>query len=258
MARSKDKVVVGIVHPVEVGAGFMQTIWMLSLRDQATSGRIADVIMENASANICNARNAIVRQFLDKGVGDWLWLVDADMVLEPDTLDRLLDSAHHLTHPIVGALCFGVHQHRLFPTLYAMQNDESGRPYTVRFGTFPATGKMQVHATGAACLLVHRRVLQAIRDHRDPETGRPFNPAYPWFQETAQETSSGWHPVGEDVTFCLRAGALGFPVYVDCGIEVGHQKAMILSSEMYHDQRLLDAIKSRPDVLGLLAKEPTG
>lgn len=251
MAKTSDRVVLGVVHPHEVGAAFFQTSLMTLLRDQAVSRRVADVILENSSANISNARNRIVRQFLDKGVGEWLWFVDADMSLDADTLDRLLRAAHEKSHPIVGALCFGIHEHRLFPTLYEMRNDADGRPQTVRYNTFPPSGLMQVHATGAACLLVHRSVLVAIdeaTDRRDPFT----NPVYRWFQETAL----GDYPCGEDVTFCLRAGALGFPVHVDCSTPIGHQKACILTRDWYFDQLLLDAVKARPDVLELLQREP--
>ena len=238
MARSKDRVVVGFVHPVDVAAGFMQSLLMLTAHDMTSSQRIADIQMENASANISNARNKIARDFLQRGKAEWLWMVDADMTFGPDTLDRLLDSAHDASHPIVGGLCFGIHDHRLFPTLYGFETDDDGRPYTVRFNTYPDHGKLQVHATGAACLLIHRKVLQAIADAT--EAGAKFtNRAYPWFQETEM----GGQPVGEDVTFCLRAGVLGFPVHVDCDIRIGHQKTVILTHDMYVDQLRLDAMK---------------
>jgi hypothetical protein len=39
--------------------------------------------------------------------------------------------------------------------------------------------------------------------------------------------------VSEDITFCLRAGACGFPVYVHTGIEIGHMKEQMLTAELY-------------------------
>lgn len=226
MARAKDKVVIGYVHPVEVAVGFHHSLLMLMLRDQATSRRVANVLPRNASANITNARNGIVRDFLESDA-DWLWMVDADMVFEPDTLDRLLDAAHDRSHPIVGGLCYGVHDNRLFPTLYGL-SEHDGVPCVVRFDTFPKDQLFAVDATGAACVLVHRSVLERIGAER-------FNPAYPWFQETVLPGTEA-QVVGEDVTFCFRARALGFPVHVHTGIHVGHQKTYVLTHDMYLQQ----------------------
>jgi len=229
MARSKDRVVVATVHPVEVAAGFHHSVTLLLAHDLTGPRRIANVMMRNASANICNARNSIVREFLDEETAEWLWMVDADMVFDPDTLDRLLDSAHHVSAPVVGALCYGVHEGRLFPTMYAVDyhdRETQTGPYVVRYRTFDETGKFRVDATGAACLLVHRSVLEAIRD-------KGFNDTYRWFQETSLNGES----VGEDITFCFRAGLCGFPVHVDTTIRIGHQKTYVIDHDMYLRQR---------------------
>lgn len=228
MARSGDRVVIAYVHPTEVAVSFHSSLLGLALRDQAVSHRLADITSENASANITNARNTLVRRFLEReDQAPWLLFIDADMSFDPDLVDRLLDSAHDVSAPIVGALCFGVNLGRPFATLYRFVTDEDGRTRTERFESFPEKGKMQVHATGAACFIVHRRVLEAM-------TGlEGVDPAYPWFQETSLDGN----PVGEDVTFFIRAGVLGFPVYVDCGIRVGHQKSYIVDAGMFLRQR---------------------
>ena len=242
MARSKDRVVIGFVHTVDVAIGFAHSLLMLTHYDKAASGRVVGIEQRKASANITNARNDIVQSFLDNSDAEWLWFVDADMVFPPDTLDRLLDSAHDVSHPIVGGLCFGAHHKRLFTTLYAVRDDGAG-PYTVRFDTFPEHGKMQVHATGAACLLIHRKVLVAMAEAA--AEARPFfAPAFPFFQET----SMGDKQIGEDVTFCLRAGQLGFPVHVDCGIHIGHQKTTVLEFEDYVRQVAWDRAMADPDL----------
>jgi len=243
MARSRDRVVVAFVHPVEVAVGFMHSFQRLVLHDMTGPRRLVGVEQRNASANITNARNDATLAFLENYDAEWLWWVDADMVFEPDTLDRLLDSAHDASHPIVGALCYGAHHKRLFPTLYRFVNDEDGKPRTERFDTFPDAGKFQVHATGAACLLVHRSVIAAM--HAAAAEGRQmFTPAYPFFQETAM----GDQQVGEDVTFCMRAGLLGYPVNVDCGIRIGHQKVTVLEHDDYVRQVAWDRAMADPDL----------
>ena len=81
-------------------------------------------------------------------------------------------------------------------------------------------------ATGAAFLLIHRSVLVAMRD-------RKFNAAFPWFQET----ELAGHPAGEDLTFCIRAGILGLPVFVDTRVRIGHHKSIVLDHDMFQAQR---------------------
>ena len=228
MARSRDKAVLAYVHPVDIAAGFHHSLLALVLHDMTGPRRLADILTENSSANITNARNRIVARFLAT-TADWLWMIDADMVFGADTLDRLLDSAHHVSAPVVGGLCFGVHDHRLFPTLYDLR-EEDGVPHMVRWERFDTgAGKVRVSATGAACLLVHRGVLEAVYDKAPSK-------AYPWFQETWL----GDQPMGEDVTFCLRVGAAGFPVHVDLGIQIGHQKAYVADTRMYSAQCRID------------------
>jgi len=184
-------------------------------------------VQRYSSANISNARNGIVRQFLDDTQAEWLWMIDTDMVFEPDTLDRLIAEADPERAPIVGGLCFGIDEGELFPTLYDMRQDEGEQPTMVRYNTFPPNAMFQVIATGAACLLVHRRVFTKLRE-KYPEP-------YTWFQEM----SFGNQPMGEDITFCLRAGLDGFPVFVHTGVEIGHAKTSILTADMYAKQRRL-------------------
>ncbi len=89
---------------------------------------------------------------------------------------------------------------------------------------------VQCAGTGAAFILIHRRVLEAMRD-------RGFNAAFPWFQET----ELAGKPAGEDLTFCIRAGILGFPIFVDTSIHIGHHKSTVLDHETFQAQR--EAVK---------------
>ena len=96
---------------------------------------------------------------------------------------------------------------------------------TVRVGQYPENSLVKVAGTGAAFLLIHRGALEKIRD-------RKFNATFPYFQETEMHGQ----PVGEDVTFCLRALAAGLPVHVNTGIKIGHHKSTLLTEEMFLGQ----------------------
>jgi len=75
---------------------------------------------------------------------------------------------------------------------------------------------IRIGGCGAGCLLAHRGVLAAIR--RDAG-GAPC-----WFDEIR----NGRCLYGEDLSFCLRAAAAGFPLHADTGAQAGHVKPVIL------------------------------
>ena len=47
-------------------------------------------------------------------------------------------------------------------------------------------------------------------------------------------------PVGEDVTFSLRALACNIPIHVDTGVKIGHHKSTLLTEELFLSQVELD------------------
>jgi len=225
----KGKVAIGYVHGVECAITWHDSLMNLRHYDFLHKKRTLDggtIIARFSSANVSNSRNQLVAAFLDDTQAEWLFMVDTDMVFAPNTLEALLvnansdkDSEHYA--PIVGGLCFAVNDGKLEPTMYQLVNGPDGDMATIRYTTYPKDSMFQVSATGAACLLVHRSVFLAMRE-------RNFNTAYPFFQET-QLTDK--HPVGEDVTFCFRSIQLGFPVWVNTAVHVGHQKSFIADYE---------------------------
>lgn len=233
MARPEDKVVVGYCNPGMVHAAFHESLLNLLVFDAATSRRIVGGggrIAVQSSANISAARNGIVKQFLDECDAEWLWMLDTDMTFVDDTLERLLEFADPQRAPIVGGLCFGVDDGWLFPTLYDLADVGDGKGLqVVRYHSWPPNAMLQVAATGAACVLIHRGVLEKIR----ARVGSEFSPVFPWYQEREH----GSMPIGEDITFCLRAGMCGFPVHVNTAVHLGHVKQHTLTLEGYLAQR---------------------
>jgi len=226
----------GYVHPDQVSVLFHTSFLQTVLYDKATSNRIVGGAAKFSSANISNARNDVVREFLAMpSRPDWLWMVDTDMEWAPDAVERLLQSAYDddgtIKAHVVGGLCFGVHDGQLWPTLYALDYDE-GELGVFRYNDYPRPERadedcmFQVAATGAAFLLIHRSVLEQMAE-------REFNKTYPWFQEMELQGK----PCGEDFTFCLRAGQLEHPVWVNTAVRIGHHKSYVLKESMFLEQR---------------------
>lgn len=225
-AATTDRVVLAYIHPGETSAYFTQGLVNLLMWDQATSRRIVGCLNEWSSANVSASRNSLTRRFLDEYDADWLLWIDADMAFEHDALDQLLASADPTDRPIVGGLCFGMSMGALFPTIYQFMETEDGGVTTVRVGEYPDDSLVPCAATGAAFVLIHRKALEAIRD-------RKYSPAFPWFQET----DHGGQPVGEDITFCIRATLLGFPIHVNTAVKIGHHKSTVLDHAMFQAQK---------------------
>lgn len=228
-----DQVVVSYLDPGTVEGEFCQALVQMSIYDIMTSRRLAGVFRTRSGALIASARNGVVEQFLAADVADWLLFIDSDMVFEKESLERLFKSAHPESCPVIGGLCYGLDpDNGPFPVVYKLVNAPEG-PMTWRPtalvddqepNSWPGqdTGLLEVDGTGAAFLMIHRSVLEAIRDRSG---SKGWSQAYPWFQET----ELGRHPVGEDITFCLRARALGFPIFVDLDLRIGHKKDRIIA-----------------------------
>lgn len=231
--RKDEKVVVAYCHPGMVHAGFHESLLDLLVYDVAFNRRIVNGggrLGVQASANLAAPRNNVVKNFLVNSEADWLWFLDSDMTFAPDTLEKLLEFANpeptaERYAPIVGGLCFSIDEGQIFPTLYGLVGTEDD-PKVVRYHEWPPDSMMQIAATGTACLLMHRSALLTIAK-------KGFNPTFPWFQETEHRGK----PVGEDITFCWRAGLCEIPVYVNTAVHVGHIKERQLDIDTYFVQR---------------------
>ena len=215
-------VLVAYCHPGTVSGPFHE-----SLLNTVTSHPelIVGHIGITSGPRIASARNKMVEAFLTHDrEPEWLWMLDTDMVFPADTLPRLLDVADTL-HPIVGGLCFGGRTDDIFPTLYRLVDpaENEGRPIETIYN-FPDDALVKVDATGAACLLIHRRVLENIY--------RSFPGPHHWFSESVYNGME----FGEDWTFCLRAQQMGHPIHVHTGIPIGHVKPRIIGINDFRAQ----------------------
>lgn len=225
-------VVVGYLDNGTWSACFGLSLRDLMLRDAATSGRIVrkggrELRAVTPAGQVAANRNKVAADFLSTD-GEWLFMVDTDMGFAPDTVDRLVAAADPKARPVVGGLCFGVNRiaeapfhgerFRVRPTVYEWDDgDEPGfRPVL----DYPRDRLVRVDGTGAACLLVHRGVLERLRSIGDG-----------WFDPI----SLGGHRFSEDLSFCLRLRELGIPLHVDTGVKTTHHKGSVYLDEAVFD-----------------------
>jgi hypothetical protein len=193
------------------------------------------------SGGIPQSRNKVARQFLDETDGEWLLFIDTDMGFEADLVERLVTAACPVERPIMGALCFAALRRRqtppdpchaerfvIQPTLYQWVEleDEAGfRPIT----DYARDAVVQVGATGAAAVLIHHTALEAMRARSGDD----------WFDQLTHPTAlkGGPRTFSEDMSFCVRAAAIGLPIHVDTSTKTTHEKGFIYLDESTYDEQ---------------------
>lgn len=230
--RAGDKVCVAWITHRSPEPQFVKSLVNLCAYDARRGGHVmfGGAHLYRSAGTLLAKRNQVVRDFLALDGIDWCLLLDDDMTFDPDLLERLLAAADAKERPIVGGLCFSMmhgDEQQIVPTLYGFRADGDG---LVRGMHYPPDQLTPVAGTGAACLLVHRRVFESIRDAKDAEGKLRFPPPWPWFADMPTATGDA---MSEDLVFCLRAGALGFPVHVDTRAKTGHVKNVTIDEPMY-------------------------
>jgi glycosyltransferase involved in cell wall biosynthesis len=239
-----EAVVVAYVHQNEVAYSWHHSMTELLGWDWANHGRVLRggyIGMRFGSDGLVQARNKAVQHFLADGKAEWLFWIDTDMGFAPDTVDRLLEAADPVERPVVGGLCFtqtetdadglGGWRCRATPTVFDWAKLDSGQMgFAVRWGFTPDT-LTRVGGTGSACILIHRSVFEKI----EAAHGRV------WYDRVPNTTTG--QLLGEDLSFCLRAGALQVPMFVHTGVRTTHLKATWLAEEDYWQQRALTSMQ---------------
>lgn len=219
-----DAVALAYVHDVEVAYSWHHSITQLLMFDGMNHGRIMRGgyigIRCAKSADLIDSRNKAVQGFLTKDA-EWMFWIDTDMGFEPDVVERLLSSADAKERPIVGGLCFaqkevaqdgmgGFATRPRVTILDYVDVDGKGNRFIGR-ANYPVNALVKCAGTGAACIVIHRSVFEAIQK----EYGDTWYNRIPGVDGTL---------LGEDVSFCVRAGSLGFPIHVNTAAKTSHFK----------------------------------
>lgn len=214
-----DTVAVAHLHPGRLSTHFQGSLDRLYRHDPAVG---FPPLRIKSTLHLAPARNTVVRMFLDSTTHDWLLMLDADMGFAPDVAERLRAAADPEDRPMVGALCFTSDQTAVLadhtvqsyvhPTIY-QQVEDAGRSSLVPLRSgYPANALVECAGTGAACVLMHRGMLDRMRQAYGEH----------WYSPIVDE--SGLVGFGEDLAFCIRARQLGVPVFVHTGVRTCHEK----------------------------------
>lgn len=139
------------------------------------------------------ARDYLAWQAIQRKFTHVLWL-DSDMAFEPDLLDGLMASGK----PFVSAICTARREPYplcIFSSLLDCERARWEGPYPDEV--------FEIAGCGMACVLMETKILQTV---------------YAAYRTCFTPMNS----YGEDTAFCLRAAGLGFKMYAEPRVKVGH------------------------------------
>lgn len=238
-----DTVAVGFLDDGNWSACFGLSYRDVVVNDLTGPRRIVSELRQfTGTGGIVTGRNRIAHLFLDQTDADWLWMVDTDMGFGADALECLLAAADPGSVPVVGGLAFAIkavgagasHSQRfvLLPTIYGFRPaDDVGPAGFSPAQDYPRDQVVAAHGTGAACLLVHRGVLERLR--------KTYGDT--WFDPVIEPSNGGRQVFSEDLSFCIRLLWQQIPLHVHTGVKTVHHKGgLYLSEALFDQQRLID------------------
>jgi hypothetical protein len=161
---------------------------------------------ETAIDRIVNIRNMAIQHFLNSNCTH-LFMVDADLLMHPETLIRLVDDAV----PVVSNIFWTkwTEDCLVLPNVWDVHpygfNSKESLVKLREPGIYPVKGL-------GACTLIHRSVLEKGIDY---------------------SKIPSWNMWGEDRHFCLKCETHGIPMYVDTRFPAFHVYKPELQAEAY-------------------------
>jgi hypothetical protein len=166
---------------------------------------------------------------------DYLFMVDDDMLTPPDLFFKLAKN----DKDICGALAFTRnpdHKPVIYDVIEGKDPVTHQDYYINKFAmNYPRNTLVECDAVGFGAVLIKRKVIDAMKTPR----------------------FMGMMGCGEDITFCYKAKKLGFEVWMDTRIKLGHLGAPTIITEDYADAWMKMTPEQRQKFYGQYTRYPT-
>lgn len=142
------------------------------------------------------ARNSII----DNMEGEWVLMLDTDIIFEPDILARML---HKMEKYDIGVLAC-MYPYKAYPYAPVMYGKAKRNKNTFVLGDWDReVDVMQIHSAGAGCLLIKKPIIEQIKKAKQ----QPFDII---------------EPFSEDISFFKRLEKLKIKAFCAPNIEIKH------------------------------------
>lgn len=245
------KVTVGAVHGENVDGWFFHSmVGLHSLLRKSNHLDVDDEVIVRSGPLLSAGRGHLAASFLEQTKGEALVMLDSDMVFESQTIVEMVQTFEKLRAEygenvgMLGGLAFISNNPRLHsPMPNIWMADPQIPERLIHQSTFPRNALLEIGATGGACIIIHRQVFEAIGRHWFHHI-----PALQWpllardvakmddpleIENLLRSTVWDADQLGEDMSFCIRARAHGFRIFLHTGLIFDHAKSTLLGLEEY-------------------------
>ena len=215
MVDMKDKkVALGIPHYDVFNSAFLRSALMLFKKTTCAM----HLILEK-SPYIHKSRNRAFKE-AQNVKADYLLMIDCDMVVPPDALQRLIN----LNKDVASGVYYEK-DYPHYPLVYEWTGSDDASRWHQSLVDVPEV-PFKVDMVGTGFILISKQVL----DYWTPEVykkyGKPFSPI-------SYDDNEGGEIAGEDSSFCKRISKTDFEIWADPTFDLGHSGPQIAGKEQW-------------------------
>lgn len=215
--KNNLELVIGILHTSTVDINMLFNVLTLE-----RPGWRSQVIFESGRPYDIS-RNNIATRALELGA-EWCFFYDSDLIIPPYTITRL--ASHQM--PIVGGLYYRRHP-EIMPSVFRDVGKGVLTPIPKKeIDAQAGFNLIEVDAIGAGCLLIHKRVLETLKNVVPLKNFNIVGPPpanmhfYEFFKWGLGRDDAAEPSYSEDLTFCTLARKNGFRIFVDPLVKCTH------------------------------------
>ena len=220
---SKETVALAWCDGGLVDGRFMDGLLLAIMNAPKLGMRIVNKIRVNGN-QIGRQRQVLFDNWADVTKTDWLLWIDSDIVVTPDSLKLLWDSADKVSRPVVSGTYFvsKENERSLMQPFPALFKEGSNKHELQIIHPLPKNELIKVDSAGFGFLLMHKSIVPKLRE---------VSPNYSLF---AEEEGVGDKYISEDIVFFRKLKATGIDLYAHTGAVVQHMKRFSLDINYYN------------------------
>ena len=220
---SKETVALAWCDGGLVDGRFMDGVLLATMNAPKLGMNIVNKIRVNGN-QIGRQRQVLFDNWADVTKTDWLLWIDSDIVITPDALKLVWDSADKIAKPVVSGTYFvsKENERSLMQPFPALFKEGSNKHELQIIHPLPQKELIKVDSAGFGFLLMHKSIIPKMRK---------VSPGYSLF---AEEEGLADKYISEDIVFFRKLKEAGVDLYAHTGAVVQHMKRFSLDINYYN------------------------
>ena len=220
---SKETVALAWCDGGMVDGRFMDGLLLATMNAPKIGMNIVNKIRVNGN-QIGRQRQVLFDNWAGVTKTDWLLWIDSDIVVTPDSLKLVWDSADKVSRPVVSGTYFvsKENERSLMQPFPALFKEGSTKHELQIIHPLPKNELIKVDSAGFGFLLMHKSIVSKMRE---------VSPDYSLF---AEEEGIGDKYISEDIVFFRKLKAAGIDLYAHTGALVQHMKRFSFDINYYN------------------------